>query len=434
MNDSISTVLKAIDFSNHIKQLEIGFQGRSHILHKIDQWLMHKNQRFFILAGEPGIGKSSIAAHLIQTRKDIIVAHHFCQLGKKDTVYPSTVLRSIAAQLAQAFPHYSEALLNTIKPTLSGEVNINIGKIEDLEGKIQSTVQRFKIEKLNPSDIANELDILIRAPLAALPNLYEKNGETPPEFAVILIDGLDIAVATPDGVHEDEDLVTLFAALSEDESLPTWIKFLFTTRPDRRVLREFEPLKPYLINEMDRGNHADLSRYVEQRISSMALATADSQGMIKQLIDRAQGKFRYIKCLLNDLAAGHCTWNDLSSIPLDLAQSYKNDLEQRFLEESGDSSAQISCDRHYKILGTLAAAEHPLTEDILAELTQISPRQLRQDLWGIRQFLDVELVRFCGTPERTRDSYETFTLFHHTLKEYLKQRSAPANLSTPIDH
>jgi hypothetical protein len=428
MNNSIPTGLKAIDFSDQIQQLMKGFQGRSHVLHKIDQWLAQRNQRFFILAGEPGIGKSSIAAHLIQTRKNIIVAHHFCHLGKKNTVYPSTVLRSVAAQLAKAFPYYFEALLNTIKPTLSGEVNINIGTIEDLEGKIQSTVQRFKIEKLNPSDIANELDILIRAPLAALPNLYEKNGETPPEFAVILIDGLDIAVTTPDGVHEDEDLVTLFAALSEDESLPTWIKFLFTTRPDRRVLREFEPLKPYLIDEMDLGNQADLSQYVEQRISSLALATADSQGMVAQLVDRAQGNFRYIKGLLDDLAAGRCTWEDLSYIPLDLAQSYKDDLEQRFLEESDDSAVKVSSDRHYKILDTLAAAEHPLTEDILADLTHISPRQLRQDLWGVRQFLDVEI------PERTEDSYETFTLFHYTLKEHLSQRSTSASLSTPINH
>jgi AAA+ ATPase superfamily predicted ATPase len=92
---------------------------------------------FFILTGEPGVGKSAIAAHLIQNRKDI-VAYHFCQLGVAETVHPSRVLRSLAAQLDQSFPYYSEALFNTIKSTLSGEAHINIDKIEDLEDEFRA--------------------------------------------------------------------------------------------------------------------------------------------------------------------------------------------------------------------------------------------------------------------------------------------------------
>ena len=153
-------------------------------------------------------------------------AHHFCQLGVEETVNPSRVLRSLAAQLDRAFPYYSEALFNTIKSTLSGEARINIGKIEDLEDGIQSTVKQFKINNVNSSDIANELDILIRAPLAALPALYKKYEKNPPELAIILIDGLDVAVTLEAGVQEDEDLATLFASISEDESLPSWIRFL----------------------------------------------------------------------------------------------------------------------------------------------------------------------------------------------------------------
>jgi hypothetical protein len=337
------------------------------------------------------------------------------------------VLRSLAAQLTESLLYYGDALINTIKPTrLSAEVQI------DIEKALQSTIQRVKINHVNTSDIANELDILIRAPLAALPEMYQKHGQNPPELAIILIDGLDVAVTMETGVQEDEDLVTLFAALSEDESLPSWVRFLFTTRPDRRVLREFEPLKPHLLDERSQENLADIRQYVDQRISKspvlqqqMAAAPVNMQVWVEQLTERSQGNFRYTKSLLDDLEAGRCSLNNLPAIPLDLAKSYADDFSQRFPVNEWSQ-------RHDQILKTLAEEKHPLTEDQLVALTKILPRQLRQDLWGLRQFLDVELVRFCWIWEKKEDhydTYETFTIFHDSLKVYLTQRSPAATLS-----
>lgn len=423
MTETVATQLKAIAFDHDIERLTKSFTGREWVLEEIDRWLQQDNQRFFILMGEPGVGKSAIAAHLIQNRQDIIVAHHFCQLGNEETVRPSHVLRSLKAQLEKVFPYYSEALFNTIRSTLSGEAHINIDKIEDLEDAIQSTVKPFKINNVNASDIVNELDILIRAPLAALPEIYKERGQDPPRLAIILIDGLDVAVTLESGVQEDEDLATLFAALSEDESLPTWIRFLFTTRPDRRVLREFEPLKPYLLDERSESNLTDIRQYVERRISSsmlqqqVALTSMDTQGWIEQLTQRSQGNFRYIKSVLDDLEVGRCSLDALSVIPQDLEKTYAEDFSQRFPVNEWS-------DRPNFILKTLAEDEHPLTEDELETLTKIRPRQLRQDLWGLRQFLDVDVV---GKKE---DQHETFTIFHNSLKDYLLRKALSATNSS----
>jgi ATP-dependent Clp protease ATP-binding subunit ClpA len=59
----VATELKAIALFN-LQQLTEGFTGRSHILDKIDDWLKQKDQRFFVLVGEPGVGKSAIAPYL----------------------------------------------------------------------------------------------------------------------------------------------------------------------------------------------------------------------------------------------------------------------------------------------------------------------------------------------------------------------------------
>jgi len=92
MQNAVSTQLEAIAFSN-LQQLTEVFTGRSPILKEIDHWLQQKDQRFLILTGESGVGKSAIAAHLTQTRKDI-VAYHFCQADDANTLKPGQILRS----------------------------------------------------------------------------------------------------------------------------------------------------------------------------------------------------------------------------------------------------------------------------------------------------------------------------------------------------
>jgi len=92
MTETVSAQLKAITFP-HIQQLTEGFKGRSQILNEINHWFQQKDQRFFIVTGEPGVGKSAIAAHLIQTRKDIF-AYHFCQADDANTLKPGQIVRS----------------------------------------------------------------------------------------------------------------------------------------------------------------------------------------------------------------------------------------------------------------------------------------------------------------------------------------------------
>jgi hypothetical protein len=53
--------------------------------------LQQKDQQFLILTREPGIGKSAILAHFIQTRKDI-VAYHLCQAAELETLKPGRIL------------------------------------------------------------------------------------------------------------------------------------------------------------------------------------------------------------------------------------------------------------------------------------------------------------------------------------------------------
>ncbi len=50
--------LIALDFASDIERLTRDFTGREWLLDKGDSWLKREGERFFILTGEPGTGKS----------------------------------------------------------------------------------------------------------------------------------------------------------------------------------------------------------------------------------------------------------------------------------------------------------------------------------------------------------------------------------------
>lgn len=217
ISETISTKLEAIAFPN-IQQLTEGFTGRSQILKEIDHWLQQKDQRFFILTGEPGVGKSAIAAHLTQTREDIL-AYHFCQATDSNTLKPGQILRSLSAQLMKTLPGYGKALLNTIKsPTLASKIEITYKDATNSEitevfiGNLKSSNEG----KEGQEDLDSLLEILIRAPLAALGDYQESL----PDRAIFLIDGLDVAVSMAEAAQDDEDIVTLLTNFLDDENLP----------------------------------------------------------------------------------------------------------------------------------------------------------------------------------------------------------------------
>lgn len=442
MQNAVANQLKAIAFPD-LQQLAEGFTRRSHILNNIDHWLQQKDQRFFILTGEPGVGKSAIAAHLIHTRKDI-VAYHFCQADNINTLKPGQILRSLSAQLMKTLPGYGQALLNTIKsPTLAARVKITY------QEAINSEITEVFIGNLKSSndgeegqeDLESLLEVLIRAPLAALGDYQDSL----PERAVFLIDGLDVAVSREEAAQDDEDIVTLLAAFSDAENLPSWVRFILTSRPDRRVLREFEPLQRYepeaaqnadaqkkavalpnclyKLDELSDENQADIQQYIHERVKQPVFQTLltdaqmSAQTLVEALTKQAQGNFRYVRCVLDELETGMPTPDverSLTHLP-ELPKSLKQIYDQEWFTTASSEECRT-------ILQAIADQEF-LTEDELVSLTKLRPRLVRQALWGLRQFLDVGTKPDPESPDKDGKDVEhvdTFAIFHPSLREYLR--------------
>jgi len=91
--------VSAIAFPNHIQQLMKDFTGRSWVFDEITCWLQQKDQRFFLLTGEPGVGKSAISDRLSQFSSSTESLHpnllpgflnavHHCSARDSTTVDP----------------------------------------------------------------------------------------------------------------------------------------------------------------------------------------------------------------------------------------------------------------------------------------------------------------------------------------------------------
>ena len=244
--------LLALDFAADLLRLTTDFTGRVWVFDEIDRWLADRHgPALFLLTGEPGVGKSAIAARVVQTRSEV-AAYHFCIAGRNETIVPSTVLRSMAAQLGDKLPGYGTALANTIQPThLTVNVEINVQTMTG--GQITGVV----INHLTVLDPQTELEVLLRAPLAALP--------APEQPRLVVIDSLDEAAT----LRSDSTVVTLLAGAGRAARLAA---DFCTSRPDRRVLREFDRLNPATLAAESRLNLDDIRQYVTYRVRKPALA------------------------------------------------------------------------------------------------------------------------------------------------------------------
>lgn len=393
----MSTRLSAIYFTPELEKLTKDFTGRQWVFDDIDRWLRESDERFFILTGEPGVGKSAIAARLTQIRNDV-AAYHFCRAGDVETVRPGRILRSLAAQLGEHLPDYGQALANTIKPIhLRVEVNITVGSMTG------SQVTGVYIENLRESDSENELDILIRAPLEELQKMYTERQQTQSDLAIILIDSLDEAVTTT-----GTTFVKLLTQLSKSTRLPSWIRFVLTSRPERRVLRGFEPLQPYHLQETSNESLSDIRQYVSGRVAQSALQErlhingVHPQTLTSEITSLSQGNFLYTTLLLNDIEAGYQALDNLAALPKSIDNIYHGFLS-RFSEEDWS-------DCYKSIFGILTVAQEPISERQIACFTKLDPEDVRDSIRVARQFFNIHL--------NIKDQ-ELYSLFHQSLRDYL---------------
>ena len=175
---------------------ELDFVGRDWLLHEVDAWF-GSDRKCFLIEAEPGSGKTAFVAELLRRNPgDRIVAYHFCNSRREDTINPRRFVRSLAAMLGGTVPTYRALLRGS----------------EDIIRSLKSEGQP-----------AAMLWDGILSPLRRLPSKSPR---------YIIIDALDEAAGTSAATSIPQIL-----AEAMDE-FPSWLKLIVTTRPHDRNLTD----------------------------------------------------------------------------------------------------------------------------------------------------------------------------------------------------
>jgi hypothetical protein len=338
--------LAPYDFFAELKTAAGSFVGREWVLARIEDWLPG-NRRCFLIEAEPGSGKTALMAEMIR-RNDggRVVAYHFCNALKPETVNARMFVRFIAAMLCGTLSAYAQLLRRS----------------EELVAALKSN---------------DPTTMLSQGVLAALHTIPMEG------VRYILVDALDEAISASEG--DGQITIPRLLAQASDE-FPPWLKFVATTRRDDRVLPLFQHAERCFLGGTVAAQREDLSHYVEQRFAELGLGAAVGPGETEQrqavatIAERAGGNFQYADTVLAELGNGELRLDALDHLPTQLGSLYYRFADRRFPNSSDFRLARI-------VLSTLLAAREPLTRAQLEAVSGLGHDDITATLDALSCFL-----------------------------------------------
>jgi len=351
-------------FHEELKRYGARFIGRKWLINQLNEWAGEPDSRLLVLTGEPGIGKSILAARLVPNM-DVRSVHFFVP-SDPGSCQPEALVSSLAIQFANQFPAYRE-ILNTIP-------------IPDAP--------------LPPGDLFR---ILISDPLLGCRTKLNDG-----RLWIIVVDGLSEAVSVSGTAMID--------FLEESlQHFPSWCRVIATTRPDREILARFrgKGIRQYALETASVDNRTDLADYIRARVQSDRLNSVSKiVGRVEHL---AAGNFQYAVTVLNALSAKDPKYRLDPLDPGNLPQSLIDRYEEMFRTCFPDTAA-------YKkeiapIVDCLVVARGGVPEPVLMAASGLDSRTALRGIGMLSQFL-------------SRDGGNRLEFFHPGFTRWLVQHTA----------
>ena len=281
-------LLKPLNFESDMVMNQTWFTGREWVFETIDEWINTDDcSRLFWITGVPGIGKTSIAVRLLQ-RMPEIAAFHICRRGHSEKASPRRAICTIAYQLSTQFPEFKSQIDNISLETIIDEYND-----------------------------AALFDAIITQPLMHISSESHK-------VAVILIDGLDEAS------HDGTNVLAEFIA-SEFDRLPSWVRIIVTSRPDREVTVPLQSFSPWRLDSHTEENERDIVSYIRHRLDGYR-SHETFETACETIRRKSEGVFLYTKHVCDEITAGRLDIGCPDSFPKGLGGVYHRYFATKFVD------------------------------------------------------------------------------------------------------
>ena len=245
------------DFGALFESKLVYFAGREWLLDITRQWVADAvGERLLLVAGEPGIGKSTLVARMVQTNfTGTVAAYHAFRTARRSTLDPAQVIESIAGMLGRTqagFDAWHDRLKN------QGEMLSQFTREHDPQSAWEDGILAF----------------------------FPKSAS---QRQLILFDALDEAQ-----MHRGE--ISFLEVLANSlDAIPQSMCIIATTRREQRVLSQFGGMRVTQIDADDEQNQEDLKRYIGSRLSGGAREQA-----ARAVISRANGSFLVARLIIDE--------------------------------------------------------------------------------------------------------------------------------------
>lgn len=264
------------------------FYGRKWVEEYIEKWQTHQQTKSLVIYGKPGSGKSTFCVNYSHYNSDVYGCF-LCEWNREFSINPHQLIRTISFWLATKLPDYRKLLLHQLEQMDNG-------------------LTEMKEDAL--------FEFLLSYPL----NYLVDGGR---ETGIIIVDGLD--EAEKDGSNP---LAAVFARCVE--RLPRWIRFIFTSRPEKSVISLFEGENSLdLVNDMPDG-YNDIMAYLLRALSIELNSLPNRFEILNKICELSEGVFLYAELLVDDVKNGAVDLSNPNSFPRGLSDFYRLSMERKF--------------------------------------------------------------------------------------------------------
>ena len=285
--------LSELDWA-YVQERAAYFTGRGWVFARLDQFL-HGPPGVFLLLGEPGTGKTAVAAQLALAaagrvtpaaagaaprRAVPVAAAYFCRAGRVDLL---DVAQRLSDQLAEAVPGFADARQATLVPEIHvGDVQVRTG---DIAAGGSATGVRIDLSRLQAETA------FVQAVTLPLKRVREAGESTQ---VVLLVDALDESLAS----QTAKELPRLLGDVE-------YAHLVVTARPDRRATGWLweRAARVDLLADAPPGSD-DVLEYLQHRLTPEGEPAAMAV-LAQRIAGQASGNFLYAFYVIEALRGAH---------------------------------------------------------------------------------------------------------------------------------
>lgn len=400
---STGIVRPPIDYADLIADRTQGFSGRGWVLEAVGRWLADPGgARVFLLTGDPGTGKTAVAARIVQLHEGdaaaggvpgltpgALAAWHFCVAGRDETLSPRGFVESLSQQLANRLSDYRRALEQ------QGATHYHIAPVVNVAGDVQRGGQaiggQFDVHvQILSGDARPLFDEMLRRPLR---QLYAAGQREP---VTILVDSLDEAL----WFNPDSNIAQLLRLV---EDFPPQVRFLLTCRANNR--RVFELVgTPTLDLIADAPPGLDEVRsYARGRLARLPEPARGE--LAERIAQSSKGNFLYARHVLRELESA--SLDAAHAALLELPDSLE-DVYRLAIKRGLAATPTRWRDAYRPLLGLVAVARGDgLTRSRLVEVT------------GLAEDVADDVLATCSEYLVGGDDDQPCRIYHQSFRDFL---------------